>query len=109
MNKEDFICSNEKHRDISDIAIQKDAEVYSFNIGSQLYNQLNEEQQKLWRKEIEEAYVHGCHCGIEDVKYITCEFLKTYRQESYDGTGYVEGIINDKTIDDFKNMFNQNV
>ena len=32
-----------------------------------------------------------------------CEFLKSYRQETYDGTGYIAGIINDKTIEDFRN------
>lgn len=31
-----------------------------------------------------------------------CEFLKSYRQETPDGTGYIAGIINDKTIEDFK-------
>ena len=32
-----------------------------------------------------------------------CEFLKSYRQDTPDGTGYIAGIINDKTIDDFVN------
>lgn len=32
-----------------------------------------------------------------------CEFLKSYRQDTLDGTGYIAGIINDKTIDDFVN------
>ena len=32
----------------------------------------------------------------------TCEFLKSYRQDTPDGTGYIGGIINDKTIEDFK-------
>jgi hypothetical protein len=32
-----------------------------------------------------------------------CEFLKSYRQDTYDGMGYIAGIINDKTIDDFVN------
>ena len=31
-----------------------------------------------------------------------CEFLKSYRQEIYDGLGYIAGIVNDKTIEDFK-------
>ena len=31
-----------------------------------------------------------------------CEFLKSYRQDTLDGTGYIAGIINDKTIEDFK-------
>jgi hypothetical protein len=31
-----------------------------------------------------------------------CDFLKSYRQDTYDGTGYIAGIVNDKTIEDFK-------
>ena len=31
------------------------------------------------------------------------EFLKSYRQEIYDGVGYIAGIVNDETIEDFKN------
>jgi len=32
-----------------------------------------------------------------------CEFLKSYRQDTIDGTGYIAGIVNDKTIEDLKN------
>ena len=32
-----------------------------------------------------------------------CEFLKSYRQDTYDGMGYIAGIVNDKTIEDFRN------
>ncbi len=35
------------------------AEEYSFNIESSLFQQLNKEQQELWRKEIEQAYSAG--------------------------------------------------
>ena len=46
----------------------------------------------------------------ESVEYVrkdafiekACEFLKSYRQEIYDGLGYIAGIVNDKTIEDFK-------
>ena len=31
-----------------------------------------------------------------------CEFLKSYRQDTYDGMGYIAGIVNDETIEDFK-------
>ena len=31
-----------------------------------------------------------------------CEFLKSYRQDTSDGTGYIAGIVNDKTIEDFR-------
>ena len=30
-----------------------------------------------------------------------CNFLKSYRQDTPDGTGYIAGIVNDKTIEDF--------
>jgi len=32
-----------------------------------------------------------------------CKWLKSYRQDTVDGTGYIAGIVNDKTIEDFKN------
>lgn len=46
-----------------------------------------------------------------DIEYIradvfikrACEFLKSYRQEIYNGMGYIAGIVNDETIEDFKN------
>ena len=31
-----------------------------------------------------------------------CEWLKSYRQDTNDGTGYIAGIMNDKTIEDFR-------
>ena len=31
-----------------------------------------------------------------------CEFLKSYRQETPDGMGYIAGIVNDETIKDFR-------
>lgn len=31
-----------------------------------------------------------------------CEFLKSYRQDTPDGIGYIAGIIDDKTIEEFK-------
>ena len=45
-----------------------------------------------------------------DIEYIqtgvfiekACEFLKSYRQDTSDGIGYIAGIVNDKTIEDFK-------
>ena len=41
------------------------AEIYSFNIESQLFHQLTKEQQALWRKEIEQACISGGEAGIE--------------------------------------------
>ena len=31
-----------------------------------------------------------------------CKWLKSYRQDTPDGTGYIPGIINDETIEEFK-------
>lgn len=45
--------------------IQAHAETYSFNIESELFNQLTKEQQALWRKEIEQACISGGEVGIE--------------------------------------------
>jgi len=45
--------------------IQSHAEIYSFNIESKLFNQLTKEQQKLWRKEIEQAVISGGEAGVE--------------------------------------------
>jgi hypothetical protein len=45
--------------------IQAHAETYSFNIESLLFNQLTKEQQKLWRKEIEQAVISGGEMGVE--------------------------------------------
>lgn len=52
--------------------IQAHAETYSFNIESELFNQLTPEQQKLWRKEIEQAAISGGEVGVElarDTRY----------------------------------------
>ena len=45
--------------------IKAHAETYSFNIESELFNQLTPEQQKLWRKEIEQACISGGEMGVE--------------------------------------------
>lgn len=45
--------------------IQAHAETYSFNIESMLFPQLTKEQQKLWRKEIEQAVISGGEAGVE--------------------------------------------
>ena len=57
------------------------AEEYSFNIESELYNQLTPEQQKLWRKDIEDAW-NNAYCEAEkdleltwkDVSFIRLAF-----------------------------------
>jgi len=53
-------------------AIEAHAEEYSFNIESVLFPQLTEEQQKLWRKEIEQACISGGDAGVSlarDLRY----------------------------------------
>ena len=47
--------------------IQDVASVYSFNIDSELFHQLNQEQQKLWRKEIEKAVIFGFNYGLRNL------------------------------------------
>jgi len=52
--------------------IKAHAETYSFNIESELFNQLTKEQQTLWRKEIEQACISGGEMGVElakDIRY----------------------------------------
>ena len=51
--------------DSIEAGIQAHAEIYSFNIESELFNQLTKEQQKLWRKEIEQACISGGDVGVE--------------------------------------------
>ena len=42
------------------------AEEYSFNIPSELFQQLTKEQQVLWRKEIENTFNNGYHQAEKD-------------------------------------------
>ena len=46
----------------------------------------------------EECYVLGYKKAIEKA----CEWLKSYRQDTSDGTGYIAGIVNDKTVEEFR-------
>lgn len=48
--------------------IKAHAEDYSFNIESELFNQLTKEQQALWRKEIEQAVISGGYNGLDLAK-----------------------------------------
>ena len=36
-----------------------------------------------------------------------CDYLKTYRRDTEDGTGYIAGIIDDKTIEDVKKIMEE--
>lgn len=56
-----------QHSSIKD-GIKAHAETYSFNIESELFNQLTKEQQELWRKEIEQACISGGEAGVELAK-----------------------------------------
>lgn len=49
-------------------AIQAHAEDYSWNIESELFQQLTPKQQKLWRKEIEQACISGGYSGLNLAK-----------------------------------------
>lgn len=51
-----------------ELAIKAHAEDYSFNIESELFNQLTKEQQALWRKEIEQACISGGYSGLNLAK-----------------------------------------
>ena len=44
------------------------AEEYSFNIPSELFQQLTKEQQVLWRKEIENTFNNGYQQAEKDIK-----------------------------------------
>lgn len=48
--------------------IKAHAEDYSWNIESELFQQLTPEQQKLWRKEIEQAVISGGYSGLNFAK-----------------------------------------
>jgi hypothetical protein len=66
--------------------IQAHAETYSFNIESELFNQLTKEQQALWRKEIEQAVISGGEMGVElarDMRYKENLEVKEVDEEPY--------------------------
>lgn len=60
---EDVDACNIQYASI-DGAIKAHAEDYSFNIESELFQQLTPEQQKMWRKEIERAVLSGAYSGL---------------------------------------------
>ena len=51
---------------------------------------------------VECAFKAGAQWQKERVIDKACEWLKSYRQDTPDGTGYVAGIVNDKTIEELK-------
>lgn len=46
--------------------------------------------------------VRGAKWADQTIIDRACKFLKSYRQETPDGMGYIAGIVNDKTIDDLR-------
>lgn len=48
------------------------------------------------------GFIAGAEWADKTMIDKACEWLKKYRQDTYDGTGYIAGIVNDKTIEDFR-------
>lgn len=81
----------------------------------------NEAPKKLYLSDIQRYFndidktISTIKYADDDIEYIrtdafiekVCEFLKSYRQDTPDGIGYISGIINDKTIEDFKNYMKE--
>jgi len=84
--------------------IQAHAEDYSFNIESELFNQLTKEQQALWKKEIEQACISGGYDGVElardprykenfEVKEVDLEkYYHKFLQKEWFGNSHVRTI-----------------
>lgn len=84
--------------------IQAHADTYSFNIESELFNQLTKEQQKLWRKEIEQAVISGGEIGVEltrDARYKENLEIKEMDLEKSISDWLFEGLPNDEEKIDY--------
>ena len=66
----DFLVSDNRIQyDSIESAVEAQAQEYSFNIDSELFHQLpNDEQRNLWRKEIEDAVKNGASLAFELIK-----------------------------------------
>ena len=68
-----LVSDNRIQYDSIESAIEAQAQTYSFNIDSELFHQLpNDEQRNLWRKEIENAVRNGAYLAfglINDERY----------------------------------------
>ena len=97
--------------------IQAHAETYSFNIESMLFPQLTKEQQKLWRKEIEQACISGGDAGyslardrrykenLETKEVDLAKELKTLDDTLFDLDGVaVKGATSYLTVNDVKDI-----
>lgn len=52
---------------------------------------------------VTQSFENGAIFKKQEMIDKACKFLKSYRQDTPDGLGYFAGIVNDKTIEDFKN------
>lgn len=68
-----LVSDNRIQYDSIESAVEAQAQTYSFNIDSELFHQLpNDEQRNLWRKEIENAVKNGAYLAfglINDERY----------------------------------------
>lgn len=48
------------------------------------------------------SFIAGAEWADKTMLDKVCEWLKSYRQDTYDGTGYIVGIVDDKTIEDLR-------
>lgn len=72
---------------------EKPAAEYSFNIPSELFNQLTPEQQKLWKKEIEQAYNAGMKHKEEPASDdLEIEIDKYIKENGFDGIDTIEDV-----------------
>ena len=52
--------------------------------------------------EVFPVFIGGAEWADKTMLDKVCEWLKSYRQETHDGMGYIAGIVNDKTIEDLR-------
>jgi hypothetical protein len=73
----------------------------------------NEAPEKIYVSNYSSGLTYNWHnerLAVNDIEYTrtdvfiekACEFLKSYRQDICDGLGYIAGVANDETIEDFK-------
>ena len=73
-------------------------------------NEIMEAPEKIYLPIHDSVKIYARKDSDEEIEYAridafidkACEFLKSYRQDTSDGTGYIAGIVNDKTIEDFR-------
>ena len=80
---------------IHNVALQK-AEEYSKTHGHSIIEEV------AYGRGYKTAYIECYDQAMQDFIEKACEFLKSYRQDTPDGFGYIAGIVNDETIEDFK-------